>query len=56
MLAGLSPVVALAAATLVASGLALALTVGPTASGGYPARVASLAIWIAVVAAAGVAP
>jgi hypothetical protein len=54
MLAGLSPVVALAAATLVASGLALALTVGPTAYGGYPARVASLAIWIAVVAAAGV--
>jgi hypothetical protein len=54
VLAGLSPLMALCGATLIGIGQAVALTVGPTVYGGYPARVASLAIWIAVAAAIGV--
>jgi hypothetical protein len=54
VLAGLSPLLALAAAALAGIGQSYALTVGPTVYGGYPARVASLGIWIAVVTAVGV--
>jgi hypothetical protein len=54
VLAGLSPMLALAAAALVGLAQASALTVGPTVYGGYPARLASLAIWIAVVTTVGV--